>query len=224
MKLLKKVFSLIRHKLDMFAFKSSESYWVERYRRGGDSGSGSYGELAQFKAEVINKFVETQDISTVIEFGCGDGNQLVLAKYPRYIGFDVSAEAIAQCRQKFLDDPSKSFYLIDEYQGQTAELSMSLDVIYHLVEDEVFEAYMRRLFYSSEKYVMVYSSNLSARLVSSPHVRHRQFTSWVEANLSDWALLEHIPNRYAHDPRLKSLAKADFFIYKKELNFNETSK
>ncbi len=199
----------------MFAFKSSESYWVERYKRGGDSGSGSYGELAQFKAEVINKFVETQGISTVIEFGCGDGNQLVLAKYSRYIGFDVSTDVITQCRQKFLGDPSKSFYLINEYQNQTAELSMSLDVIYHLVEDDVFEAYMRRLFYSSEKYVIVYSSNISARLVSSPHVRHRQFTSWVETNLPDWTLFEHLPNKYANDPRLKSLAKADFFIYKK---------
>jgi hypothetical protein len=73
---IKKFKSMIQDKLNMFAFKSSETYWIARYKRGGDSGRGSYGKLAQFKAGVINKFVEANKINTIIEFGCGDGNQL----------------------------------------------------------------------------------------------------------------------------------------------------
>src|SRR5678815_1312722 len=68
----------------------SAEYWEERYREGGNSGSGSYNRLARYKADVLNKFVEDNNISSVIEFGSGDGAQLKLASYPRYIGVDVS--------------------------------------------------------------------------------------------------------------------------------------
>ena len=37
-----------------------------------------------------------------------------------------------------------------------AELALSLDVIYHLVEDTVYESYMGQLFDSATKYVIVY--------------------------------------------------------------------
>ena len=31
----------------------SKKYWEKRYLKGGDSGDGSYGKLAEFKAKVI---------------------------------------------------------------------------------------------------------------------------------------------------------------------------
>ena len=57
-------------------FTASDDYWEERYSKGKNSGAGSYNELARFKAEVLNGFVQKQNIRSVIEFGCGDGNQL----------------------------------------------------------------------------------------------------------------------------------------------------
>jgi hypothetical protein len=39
------------------------------------------------------------------------------------------------------------------------DLELSLDVIYHLVEDEVFDAYMRSLFAHAGRFVVIYSSN-----------------------------------------------------------------
>jgi hypothetical protein len=45
---------------------------------------GSYGKFAAFKAEVLNAFVQEMRVDTVIEFGCGDGNQLTLARYPLF--------------------------------------------------------------------------------------------------------------------------------------------
>ena len=44
------------------------------------------GELAKFKARVMNDFVRENGIRSVIELGCGDGMQLALADYPRYLG------------------------------------------------------------------------------------------------------------------------------------------
>jgi len=33
----------------------SVEYWIERYASGGNSGSGSYRSLAEFKAEIYGK-------------------------------------------------------------------------------------------------------------------------------------------------------------------------
>lgn len=191
-------------------FSGSQRYWQERYNQGGNSGLGSYGELAVFKAEVLNNFVKENNITSVIEYGCGDGNQLRLAAYPSYIGFDVSPKAISLCEEIFSGDGAKTFKLMDDYAGETAELTLSLDVIYHLVEDSVFAAYMGRLFDSAKKYVIIYSSDLADpqnRL--NPHIRHRKFSEWVRAERPDWELLSHTPNRF---PRQSF---ADFYIYQR---------
>jgi len=199
----------------MLTFRSSESYWINRYKKGGNSGSGSYGKFALFKADFINKFVETNKIRTIIEFGCGDGNQLTLAKYPSYTGFDISPDAIAQCKKMFEGDPSKKFYVLSEYKGQDADLTLSLDVIYHLIEDDVFKTYMQTLFSSSRQYVIVYSSNVDSHSLSSPHVKHRQFTYWVKTNLPEWELIRQVPNLQTDHPKPAVITKADFFVYQK---------
>jgi len=36
---------------------NSKKYWNDRYVKGQTSGAGSYNQLAQFKANVINDFV-----------------------------------------------------------------------------------------------------------------------------------------------------------------------
>ena len=36
----------------------SKNYWEKRYLKGGDSGDGSYGKLAEFKAKIMNRFVK----------------------------------------------------------------------------------------------------------------------------------------------------------------------
>jgi hypothetical protein len=61
---------------------NSAGYWEKRYRRNGNSGSGSYGKLAEYKATVINGFVAANNIQQVMEFGCGDGNQLKQLHFP----------------------------------------------------------------------------------------------------------------------------------------------
>ncbi len=194
-------------------FSSSEEYWIARYESGYNSGDGSYGKLAEFKAEVLNSFVRENQIRAVIEYGCGDGNQLRLAEYPSYLGFDVSARAIRLCRRKFRRDATKRFELISDYNGCRAELTLSLDVIFHLVEDPVFYRYMDRLFDSSDRYVIIYSSNTDNNDQPAPHVRHRKFTEWVSDHKTQWKLKCRIDNKYpfSRDPKIGSLS--DFFIY-----------
>ena len=173
-------------------FDGSADYWEKRYRKGRDSGSGSYGGLALFKADVLNGFVRDNAVETVIELGCGDGAQLGLVEYPHYHGIDVSPAAIARCRERFAGDPRKTFDIAPP--AAQYDLALSLDVIYHLVEDTVFDAYMRALFRAARRHVIVYSSNRE-RTVPEPHIRHRKFTDWVAAHAPEWGLRRTIANK-----------------------------
>lgn len=197
-------------------FPGSLNYWEGRYAAGGNSGVGSYDKLSEFKAEVINAIVAENGVTSVIEFGCGDGNQLKLAVYPEYIGIDVSQTAISICKKKFSHDSQKRFKLASEYGGEKADLSLSLDVIYHLVEDQVFDAYMKTLFKAANRYVCIYSSNTDENPGhEGTHVRQRKFTKWIDENLSGWEMIDYIPNRYPYDEKNKTGSISDFYIYKK---------
>lgn len=198
-------------------FQGSKSYWEQRYVSNKNSGSGSYGRLSEFKADVINDFVANHHIDKVLEFGCGDGNQLSLAKYNSYVGLDVSQKAIDICKSKFKHDDSKSFYHTDDIDVDSinADLVMSLDVIYHLIEDEVYESYMNQLFNASKKYVIIYSSDYDKEV--DVHVKCRKFSTWVEKyKRPHWKLKEHIKNKYPFNPKdPNNTSMSDFFIYEK---------
>lgn len=195
-------------------FPGSEDYWKTRYLQGGTSGDGSYNLLARFKAETINGLISQHSVRSVIEFGCGDGNQLTLAAYPCYIGVDVSPHAIQLCKRRFSGDPDKTFLTLLEYAHERAEMSLSLDVIYHLVEDSVFDEHMKSLFSAATRFVVIYSSNSdNQRNLQGKHIRHRRFSDWIDMYMSEWKLLAHVPNRYPYDGNDDTGSFADFHIY-----------
>jgi hypothetical protein len=197
-------------------FEGSEAYWKNRYQSGGTSGPGSYGDLGRFKAEVLNAFVAAAGVQSVIEFGCGDGCQLSLARYPRYLGLDVSRIAVASCKRLFSDDPSKEFKTVEEYAGEKADAVLSLDVIYHLVEDHVFDRYMATMFDSARNWVVIYSSNFEGvDEQHAEHVRHRRFTDWIAANRPEWECVETVKNRFPFTGNIKSSSHADFYFFAK---------
>ncbi len=179
-------------------FRGSARYWERRYRSGGTSGSGSYGELAELKAAVVNQMIAEQAITTVIDFGCGDGNQLLYAKYPRYLGLDVAPSAIRKCAEMFVDDSSKSFILYDgslfhdRARWLHADAALSLEVIFHLVEDNVFDMYMQHLFDAADRHVIICATDRDD-LPSAPQERHRPFSGWIAENRPGWRLAEHVP-------------------------------
>ncbi len=191
----------------------SATYWDRRYLAGGDSGAGSFGRLARFKARVVNGIVAQYGIASVLEFGCGDGNQLALADYPAYVGVDVSAAAVAACRRRFAEDATKRFLLSGAADPGEADLVLSLDVIYHLIEDRVFEAHMRALFAHARRMVAIYASDTDAP-GPAPHVRHRRFSTWIARHAPAWERVVHIPNPYPYDPaRPTETSFADFHLY-----------
>jgi SAM-dependent methyltransferase len=200
-------------------FSGSADFWERHYAGGGTSGPGSYGEFAEFKADVLNSFVKEKQLTSVIEFGCGDGNQLSLLDFRKYIGLDVSKTILRRCKERFADDPSKSFFLYDPFcfvdRGGvfSAELGLSLEVVFHLTEDDIFHQYMSHLFSSSSRYVGVFSSDTDEQLSRTPEVRHRRFTSWVVQHAPDWQLMQRVPHPYPWDPATSTGSMSDFFFF-----------
>ncbi len=202
-------------------FFSSADYWEKRYQDGGNSGYGSYGRLAEFKAEVINKFIFENRIKKAIEFGCGDGNQLSKLEIEKYIGIDVSKAVIKKCRNNYQGNKKKLFFSLDDFLKTPckAELTLSLDVIFHLTEDSVFESYMNTLLKSSKKYCIIYSCDLDQDPLDSTHVRKRRFTRWIKENYSEWNLIQIIFNKYpcSGEKNPKNHSFSNFYIYEKAL-------
>ncbi|MCI0429729.1 MAG: class I SAM-dependent methyltransferase, partial [Rhodospirillales bacterium] len=146
--------------------------------------------------------------------GCGDGNQISLIRHPLYLGLDVSRTAIDRCRDRFRYDPAKSFLWYDPARTINianflqADLTLSLDVLYHLVEDDVYRRYQNDLFGTSRRFVIIYSSDSEDRS-TVPHVRHRRFTTDVERDFPDFRLIDRIGNRYPEQ------SFCSFFVYER---------
>jgi SAM-dependent methyltransferase len=195
-----------------FLLRDSGQFWERRYAAGGNSGQGSYGRAADWKAEVVNRWVREHDVTSVVDLGCGDGHQLSLAEYPRYLGLDRSPTAIRRCMARFADDRSKSFLylepslLSDPAGWLRADMALSLEVIFHLVEDATFEDYMRLLFSSAERFVVICSNDVDGG-ERSPHERYRAFTEWVARECPGWALHERL------DPPASVPLLSSFFLY-----------
>ena len=97
-------------------------------------------------------------------------------------------------QKKFKNDNTKEFIWSgaeDFSTNKKVELSISLDVLFRLMEDEIFNEYMNQLFNSSTKYVIIYSCNYDEP--NHVHVQCRKFTDWVDIKEKDrWKLIKTI--------------------------------
>ena len=177
---------------------SYKEYWEERYLHGINSGGGSYGELAEFKAEIINSFIETHNIKSVIEFGCGDGNNLALYKIQSYVGYDISQKAIDICKQKFWYDAGKTFGMystnafIANYQF---DLVLCVDVLYHVIEDTDYLILLKDIFRSTNKFVILYTSNHYEPYIKG-HIKHRNILKDLAVYQKFFKVIKVIQNRF----------------------------
>ena len=192
----------------------SLSYWEERYKAGGTSGTGSYGELAAFKAEVVNDFIRSHSLRSVIEFGCGDGNQLAMIDYPEYLGLDISTTAVSMCREKFKGVAGRRFTVydpstFDQAQPPPADLVVCLDVLYHVIEEADYVLILNHIFMSAKKYVILYTNedDIGDR---DPHLFTRDTLSYL-ARYPSFVVSEIIPQRYPE------LSFAEFFLLERDL-------
>jgi hypothetical protein len=189
----------------------SAKYWEERYVNGGNSGNGSYGFLAEYKRDFINQFIVDNNIKSLLEYGCGDCNQLSMIDCETIVGVDVSKTAVDICQNllpnsRFIDLSSQKFPKIK------TDLLLSLDVIYHLIEDDVYEKYIENIINHGSEYLIIYSANFENEGNFSIHVKPRKFTEHKMLN-ETYKLELIVENKYKSiDHNLGSFS--DWYIFK----------
>jgi hypothetical protein len=213
-------------------YANAADYWDIRYKKGdskhghaADSGAGSRGKLANFKAKVINAFVSRNHVKSVIDFGVGDGTQLALSKYRLFTGVDVSQFAVQRLAQRFAADWRKRFIWYNGTRSSLTgtsgkllqgDLSMSLEVIFHITQPDIFSNYMELLFDTSKRFVIILSNdpnenedcNQGVCYTSSSHLRYWAITRWVENNRADeWQLAGDLQHKYPEQ------AWSDFYFF-----------
>jgi hypothetical protein len=196
------------------------AYWDRRYAAGGTSGDGSYGRLAAFKARVLSTFVAQNAITSCIEFGCGDGNQLGLIPWPRYIGLDVSVAAVTRCINRYSNDRTKSFFLyhpgcfLDRYSLLQSQVAVSLDVVYHVTDDRQYDSYMKDVCNATSRFVVIYSTDYDR--IDSCYIRHRRVTTWMASQAPAFRLTGRLPNPFP-GTRLQE-SDAEFLFYERSVH------
>lgn len=209
-----KLSRVLLNALTSIRFPGSSRYWELRYRLGGDSGAGSYGAEAAYKTAFLNQCFAAQGIQSVIDFGCGDGNQLRHLVVPSYRGYDVSPAAIARCRSAYEGDSGKEFHTLDSYAGETADAALSLDVLYHLIEPNVFDAYLKRLFAASRRIVVIYAiDHEETRRLRGRHVHHRKFTPLIAERFPEFQLIDAPPRPMQLTSPMR--LAASFFVFQR---------
>jgi hypothetical protein len=193
-------------------FKSKE-YWENRYKIGQTSGNGSYGFLAEYKSGFINNYISENNITSLLEYGCGDGNQLSYINCQKIIGVDVSQTAIDKCKSLITDG---EFICLSnsEFPNNKTDLLLSLDVIYHLIEDDVYEEYINNIINHGSEHVIIYSVNFDGGEEFAKHVKPRKFTEHPMLT-KKYELTDMIKNKYPSMNHNKG-SFSDWFIFRKK--------
>jgi SAM-dependent methyltransferase len=164
-------------------------YWEQRYAAGKrGSGPGSAGEHARQKAAGVNAVITRRGVRSVVDWGCGDGEVARLVEAEQYLGLDLSMTALDVCRAKM---PAREFRLVHGAlePGPLADLALSLDVLYHLVDDVLYRRYLELLL-ASAPLAYVVSTHRPEDPSSAGHVRHRE---WLNDLPAEWAVAEYYP-------------------------------
>lgn len=169
-------------------------YWDKRYLSGGDSGAGSFGANSSWKADIVNQVISTYQVNTVLEFGCGDGNQLLKFEIPEYRGLDVSSMAVDTCREVFKNDKSKSFQVIrpgSNVDFSSAQLVMSLEVFMHITLEEDYLWTLEKIFESSGKFVLIQAPLFEYMLFPKhSHEKYRDIFRYLIDYLDTWSIID----------------------------------
>jgi len=189
---------------------SSKSFWENRYRNNGNSGLGSYGDESKFKSSYINDLIKKESIKTITDLGCGDGNQIsLLSGFKKYYGYDFSDTALIKAKN--INKGSEYEFINNISDLPISDMSMSLDVTYHIIEDNLFDEYLSKLFMLGERYVLIYSMDVDVPQISE-HIKSRSFTKWVKENDIKYTLVD-----VTQYPKKLKANGVGFYLFEKKI-------
>lgn len=192
---------------------NAKEYWEKRYATGGNSGAGSTGDLLSWKVSVVNRLIGEYGLKTGFEIGSGDGIFANLLNLEKYVGYDISESAVDLANKKFAKPKFKATTK-HVAPWRKFDITMSIDVIYHIVDKRDFAKHMNKLFSASKKLVVIYSYPKQPSREVPEHIKFNDFMGWAKHQAHEWELVEHLPNKFPFDlDNQKSTSESEFFVF-----------
>lgn len=138
---------------------NSKEIWKNR---AANSGLGSRGARANYKADYISNFVKENKIDKIIDFGCGD---LIVAKdieVGNYVGVDIVDHKLPPKEEIKPNSFKVIVSSFDEFdENETSQLVINLDMLYHILENEskYLEDTIETLYNASEEFIIIYAQD-----------------------------------------------------------------
>lgn len=162
-------------------------HWSRRWRAAADSGAGAIVGDGVDKARFVSDFVKEQEVASVIDWGCGEGE--VLEKLDlhgvEYTGVETSAAAVERMRRRFAERPEHTFTLphgCDRWERR--ELALSLEALPRCSGEREYDDHLAKLFGSSRRFVLIGTADDAA----ARHVRPRSIVRDVAERFPEWEL------------------------------------
>jgi len=196
----------------------------KRYARGGNSGGGSFGTNAEYKANVVNKIIQLEKVESVLEFGCGDGNQLTLFNFDYYTGLDISQTAISRCESMYTNHSKKKFLRIipgQDLQINKHDAVISLEVLMHITNENDFKWTLDQIFKFSAGIVIIQIPILPlVRYKKGSHERYRNILPYLAKYLGEFDLVSLLIHPSTSiEGRLRNeigQMSSDFLVFKRK--------
>lgn len=212
---------------------TTAGYWERRYRQGGSSGAGSRGETLSQKigfAHIIHSDVRKEGGRGVLDLGCGDGRfaegfvEFSLGEQKDFDGYravDISPKAleIAEefCRLRLPSEAVDRYMSFELFRPDRPEqpispgvfgLGLSLEVIFHILEDDIYDLYMSTLFDRCRTVLIQTAADPGPVRTAGSHIVWRDTQKWVQDNRPEALCIHHIPRPFGER------SFSDFFVYR----------
>ena len=165
---------------DVFTNIYEIGLWGQDSQGNGTSGSGSTSESALEYIVFLNKFIETNQIKTIVDIGCGDWEVMkhVNLDDVEYFGVDVVSSVIQKNTEKY-SSSHVNFIVADCAKDPLpkADLLLCKDVFNHLPNSLVFDVIDR---FRDYRHVLV-TSDVEAATLTSVN---------IDITLGDWRSID----------------------------------
>jgi SAM-dependent methyltransferase len=133
----------------------NRTFWEWRYKTNPSLGSGvgSRSEPLKAKRRLLRRVVARVRPESVLDVGCGDGEATRGLRLRRYIGLDVSEEAVRLARTT---RPDGEFHVTTIRDSpETAELTICLDVLIHQADPQEYRQTVKALLEATSRVLLV---------------------------------------------------------------------